>query len=256
MWYYHARPVRATNPDIQETWNNGAHFAFDGYGGSTHPHSIAHRWFQPGHPSAQKPFFCTLDYGEPVAISKFVHYFYEPTVKDYRADPSSTSSASFSLNIHRSDDGVSWPLAESLTVSADWISAQQCTICLRWLVQEVNLRSAGKIDVDPVTLTGTILGSPGKLAFRPDEVTVKAQHGQVNWLGFRTDKSCVLAILNHDAATPAQVEFRSLPSAPPTMLSTSDGKHWREETERPESRREIGLPTRGTVLIVWQAKSV
>ena len=121
MWDYHTRPVKATNPDIQETWNNGAHFAFDGYGGSTRPHSIAHGWFQPGAPSAQKPFFCTIDYGEPVAISKFVHYFYVPTVKDYRADPLSTSSAFFSLNIDRSDDGVNWTLAESLTeMSADW----------------------------------------------------------------------------------------------------------------------------------------
>ena len=61
MWDYHARPVRFTNPNIHETWNNGAHFAFDGYGGSTRPHSIAHGWFHPGHSSAQKPLFCTVD---------------------------------------------------------------------------------------------------------------------------------------------------------------------------------------------------
>jgi hypothetical protein len=121
MWDYQARPVKVVNPGIEETWNNAAHFAFDGYGGSTHPNSIAHGWFQEGAPSALKPFFCTIDYGEPVAISKFVHYFYVPSVKDYRADPLSTSSAFSSLNIHRSDDGIKWSLAESLTeMSADW----------------------------------------------------------------------------------------------------------------------------------------
>ncbi len=114
MWDYLARPVKVINPGIQETWNNGSHFAFDGYGGSLRSNSIAHGWFQEGSPSELKPFFCTVDYGDPVAITKFVHYFYAPSVKDYRADPLSTSSAFSALNIYRSDDGINWSLVESV----------------------------------------------------------------------------------------------------------------------------------------------
>jgi hypothetical protein len=121
MWDYQERPVKVSNPGLEETWNNGSHFAFDGYGGSLHPGSIAHGWFQPGIPSEQKPFFCTVDYGEPVAVSKFVHYFYVPTVRDYRTDPLALSTAFSSLNVYRSDDGVNWVLAEGAKeMSPDW----------------------------------------------------------------------------------------------------------------------------------------
>ena len=149
------------------------------------------------------------------------------------------------------------PLEEPFDVTfwVDWITAQQCTICIRWLVQEVNLRSAGKIAIDPETLTGHVLGSPGKLAFRPDEVAVKAQHGQVNWMGYRTDGTRVLAILNHDAATTARVDFPALLSVPSKVLSSSDGKQWREEAKGAGNPLEIVLPTRGTVLVVWPAMS-
>jgi len=43
------------------------------------------------------------------------------------------------------------PLVEPFDVTfwVDWISAQQCTACLRCLIQEVNLRSGGRIQVDP-----------------------------------------------------------------------------------------------------------
>jgi hypothetical protein len=123
------------------------------------------------------------------------------------------------------------------------------------LVQEVNLRSAGKIAIDPETLTGHVLGSPGKLAFRPDEVAVKAQHGQVNWMGYRTDGTRVLAILNHDAATTARVDFPALRSVAPKVLSRSDGKQWREEAKGAGNPLEVVLPERGTVLVVWPAKS-
>ena len=149
------------------------------------------------------------------------------------------------------------PLEEPLgaTFWADWDSSHKCTICLRWLIQEVNLRSAGKIAVDPETLAGAILGSPGKLALRPDELTIKAQHEQINWLGYRTEGTRVLAILNHDAATTARVDFPSLLSVPSKVLTTSDGKQWREEAKGPENPLKIVLPARGTVLLVWPEKS-
>jgi len=121
MWDYQAHPVKVNNPGLKESWNTGSHFAFDGYGGSLHSNSIAHGWFQPGTPSEEKPYFCTIDYGNPVAISKFVHYFYRPSIKDYRTDPLLLSSAFSSLNVYRSGDGVNWALAETWKeLPADW----------------------------------------------------------------------------------------------------------------------------------------
>ena len=217
MWDYQARPVKAANPGIEEAWNNGAHFAFDGYGGSGHPNSIAHGWFQPGVPTAQKPYFCTLDYGEPVAISKFVHYYYVPTVKDYRADPLLTSSAFASVNIHRSDDGVNWVLGESLTeISPDW--PQVLTLAhpaaARYYKLEVTGLIAGAQEIrtyeiesytgavihdvqagpdglragDEGTLRGQVAGAenPGSLAITvaaSKDLKVSASHGQVNSTG-------------------------------------------------------------------------
>ncbi len=113
MWDYLARPVVVKNPALVDTWNSSTHFAFDGYGGSVRPASIAHAWVQPGNPSRQRPFFCTIDYGNPVAISKFVHHFYTPQVMDYRTDPLLLSSAFKSINVYRSDDEVNWSLADS-----------------------------------------------------------------------------------------------------------------------------------------------
>jgi hypothetical protein len=106
-----------------------------------------------------------------------------------------------------------------------------------------------------VTLTGTILGSPGKLALRPDEVTIKAQHVEINWLGYRTDGFRVLAILNYDAATTASVDFPELRSIAPKVLTSSDGKQWDEEAKGTGNPLEIALPARGSVLVVWPVKS-
>jgi hypothetical protein len=47
MWDYLARPVVVKNPALVDTWNSSTHFAFDGYGGSVRPASIAHAWVQP-----------------------------------------------------------------------------------------------------------------------------------------------------------------------------------------------------------------
>ncbi len=149
------------------------------------------------------------------------------------------------------------PIEEPLDVTfwVDWITAQQCTICLRWLVQEVNLKSGGKIAVDPEFLTGSVLGRPGKLAFRPDSIRVKAQHSQINWLGYQNDGARVLAILNHDAVTRVTVDCPDFRFVAPKALTTSDGKQWREETMAAGASLEIALPAEGCVLLVWPLKA-
>lgn len=121
LWDYLKHPVKARNPDVHGGWYDIAQAAFDGYGGSLRPDSVAHCWVQGGHPSGQNPFTCSMDFGEPVAVSKFVHYFYIPQVKDYRPSPLLLSSAFHSLRVYRSRDGVDWELADSLqNLPSDW----------------------------------------------------------------------------------------------------------------------------------------
>jgi len=164
MWNYQANPVKVSNPGLEETWNNGSHFAFDGYGGSIHPNSIAHGWFQPGAPSEGKPFLCVIDYGERVAISKWVHYFYRPAIKDYRTDPLLLSSAFSSLNVYRSDDGANWALAENLTeIPPDW--PQVITFSRPVLAQYYKLE-----------VTGLISGAPGIRTYEIESFTGPAIH--------------------------------------------------------------------------------
>ena len=149
------------------------------------------------------------------------------------------------------------PLEEPFDVTfwVDWISAQQCTICLRWLVQEVNLRSAGKISVDPETLAGTILGKPGKVTLKPDEFRLMARHEQLNWMGYRTDDARVFAILNHDAATPVTLVPPPLGSAGPTVYISAGRGGWQEKKMDAVPDVEIALPESGCELVVWPLAS-
>jgi hypothetical protein len=116
---YISKPVGVENPELKEDWHTGAKFAFDGYGGSLHPNSLSHCWIQEGAPSESKPFFCTLDYGRPISVTGFVHYFYNPDVKDYRADALLLSTAFRSANLYVSQDGRQWQPTEKWRDLAD-----------------------------------------------------------------------------------------------------------------------------------------
>ncbi len=156
--------MKVRNPDLEETWNTGSHFAFDGFGGSRYPNSIAHGWFQPGSPSAQKPFFCTIDYGDVVTLTKFVHYFYVPSVKDYRIDPLVLSTAFASLNIYRSNDGANWELAELMKgLLPDWPQV--------WTLAQPRPARHYKIEV-----TGLFPGAPGIRTYEIESFTGPSLH--------------------------------------------------------------------------------
>jgi hypothetical protein len=142
-----------------------------------------------------------------------------------------------------------------VTYWVDWITAQQTAICLRWLVNEVNQRSGGKVSVDADTLTGTVLGAAGKVSLRPDEVSVQASHNQINWLGYRTGDSHVLAVINHDAKTTAKAKFPALDSFRATVLTSADGQSWLKKGNVMGSPIEVELPARGCTLIAWDLKS-
>jgi hypothetical protein len=143
------------------------------------------------------------------------------------------------------------PLVEPFDVTfwVDWISVQQCTVCLRWLIQEVNLRSEGRVQVDPDTLGGTILAKPGRVAFRPDEIKLTAGHGQINWVGYQTGDTRVLAVLNHDEGTQAKVEVLPVPLGAANVLVGTECGNWRQESRT--SASHLGIYTSPAGLLHW-----
>jgi hypothetical protein len=175
-----------------------------------------------------------------------------------------TAQGIFPAEASQSDLGGSfWPLEatefvpieEPLTTQywADWITAQQCTLCLRWLVNEVNQKSGGRIAVDAETLMGTVLGGPGRVKFRPNEFTMNAQHRELNWLGYQTENSRVLALINHSGSTTVRLSFVESVSSPMSVVTGSVGGHWMREDRRGVSQLEVRLPDRGCALVVWRS---
>ena len=111
-WDYLANPVTATDPDMYSDWSMNAQAAFDGYGGTNQPTAVAHGWIRHGTPSEASPFVCTVDYKQPVAVSKFVVFFWTPECRDYRFnDPLCGPAHIVSVKIYRVPSTSQWTLA-------------------------------------------------------------------------------------------------------------------------------------------------
>jgi hypothetical protein len=81
--------------------------AFDGYGAQRSKPATARVWHQNAIPSEQSPITCEIDYGQPIAVSAFVHYFYVPGSRDLRfiaPGPSAFTKA----RIYARNDGEEW----------------------------------------------------------------------------------------------------------------------------------------------------
>lgn len=92
------------------------------------------------------------------------------------------------------------------TYWADWCGAQCASRTIWWLIDEINRRSGGRIQVDRDQLTGKILGEAGKAWLPEGGPSVQGAEGdQVNWMGYQTRGGYHLAILNDSADRPAQV---------------------------------------------------
>ncbi len=158
--------------------------------------------------------------------------------------------------------GSFWPLEATefvpleepflVTIWVDWVSSQQATICLTWLIHEANLRCGGKIQVDPTTLRGNILGEPGRVVLQPHQPGIRGGHQQIDWLGYRTARLSAVVLMNFAEATEVQVSVPSLRASKVTVLSTPDGKHWQESISNATSAFTASLPDHGTAIIRWQ----
>jgi hypothetical protein len=144
------------------------------------------------------------------------------------------------------------PLEEPFTITywVDWISAQQSYIGLRWLLNEVNRRTGGKVQVDVVSLSGTVLGEPGDLHLRPDEIEIHASQDQINWLGYRSAKADTFVILNDHGPANAEVRFRRPGKGGAKILTTTDGKAWSSHNSRSPNSLSLNIGKNACVVIV------
>ena len=113
-WDYEQNPVTVTEnkPARSKVLHISASAAFDGYGAQGSRPAAARVW-QQSPPAENAPTSCDIDYGKPVAVSAFVHYFYVPDNRDLRlACPG--SSAFKRVRISAKDDGSNW--AEVVTL--------------------------------------------------------------------------------------------------------------------------------------------
>ncbi len=113
---YSSRPVRTTDHECADTWPSGSASALtDGLGSGSYP-AAWRVWTRTDAPNPGKPASVVIDYGEPVAVSALVHYFYVPGSRDHRWKDYLCGSAAFrEVRIHVSDDGASWTEAAHLS---------------------------------------------------------------------------------------------------------------------------------------------
>jgi len=155
------------------------------------------------------------------------------------------------------------PLEGPLTIQywVDWITAQQASICYKWLVSEMNRRCRGKIAVDPETLKGTVLGEPGAVFLRLYDSTIVGRlHNQINWLGYKLPQGYVLAIMNHDEATDVYVSVNlaalGLTGMVGQSLTTADGSVWQTDVLPDPAHVTLSIPAGGTAIIAWRPVAV
>jgi hypothetical protein len=93
---------------------------------------------------------------------------------------------------------------------ADWCIGQVGTLTLRWLCREAVRRSGGALALDEETLEGRFHGRPVQAWSPPAGLRPTAPaHGQVNWLGLRSDGRVMAVVWNDGAAGPVSCSLSS-----------------------------------------------
>lgn len=141
-------------------------------------------------------------------------------------------------------------------VWAEWETSQFAWLALEWLVREGNVRAPEHLALDPITLRGTVLGSPGRVKMPEEKCDVAGvEHLDVNWVGYQNDRQYVLLVMNHQE--PVSVLVRpheahlDVWSRPPRILVGSHGRFHEQPVRRQGLHYLVALPEEGTALLVW-----
>ena len=109
-WDYQKNPVKATEnhpASALAVLGVQVESAFDGFGAQGTKPGANRCWQQMGLPADNAPFIAEIDYGQPISVSAFVHYFYVPDGRDYRF-MSPGPSAFKKLRVSSHDEGTTW----------------------------------------------------------------------------------------------------------------------------------------------------
>jgi hypothetical protein len=137
----------------------------------------------------------------------------------------------------------------------DWSIAQPGGFALRWLVREACRRSGGAIKVDDITLQGKVLGHDVK-AWSPESGIhpIIPVHGQVNWLGFRDEKSVFVAFMNDAEAggINCRLDSRAVSATifPKALHRLADGQ---VKTE-PWNGAPVTIDKEDTIVLEWDVR--
>jgi len=85
-WDYVRQPVGITEnkPSVSSALGLCVESAFDGYGAQGDTPATVRAWQQTVLPTLDSPVAVEIDYGKPVSVGCFVHYFYVPGSRDLR----------------------------------------------------------------------------------------------------------------------------------------------------------------------------
>jgi hypothetical protein len=113
-WDYVNHPVTVTEnkPSPSHDLGQEVKSAFDGYGAQGEKPAAVRAWQQNVAPTPESPIAVEVDYGKPVGVSCFIHYFYVPGSRDLKF--ASAPSAFKAIRIASKNNGGDWTEAAVL----------------------------------------------------------------------------------------------------------------------------------------------
>jgi len=141
-------------------------------------------------------------------------------------------------------------------VWAEWMTSQFAWLALEWLVREANLRAPQFVELDPTTLRGELLGSPGRVKMPEEKCDIAGvEHADINWVGYENDTQYALLMMNHGESVGVLVRpheaHLGVDSRQPRLLVGTKGRSLEQTAKRQGAHYLIRLPREGTALLVW-----
>jgi hypothetical protein len=130
-----------------------------------------------------------------------------------------------------------------------WLTGQEVTFGIPWLIGEVNRRSGDRIAIDPETLEGKDdLGA--SVAVKVFDGRVTSKSGQVNWLGFKSSSGKYqLALINHAEATEVTAESEL---GTPVSATVFDAEGRRKAFKTPGADGRLKIAAKSMVVLAWR----
>jgi hypothetical protein len=137
-----------------------------------------------------------------------------------------------------------------------WCTDQFAWLALNWLIREANLRAPQYLNIDPDTLRGTVLGSPGRIKMPEERCDVNGiDHIDINWVGCSNDDKYVLVVMNHKEKCRVMVRpheaHLDVLTRPPRLLVGKGPDYEEANPVRDGVQYQVTIPAGATALLIW-----